>query len=55
VDEVVPEPQGGAHRDVRKMTLTLKERLVAYLAELDAIPIDQLLARRYERIRRIGA
>lgn len=55
VDEVVPEPQGGAHRDIRKMTLTLKDRLVSYLAELDSIPIDRLLALRYERVRRIGA
>jgi acetyl-CoA carboxylase carboxyl transferase subunit alpha len=55
VDEVVPEPQGGAHRDVRKMTNTLKDRLIAYLNELAAIPIDRLIARRYERVRRLGA
>ncbi len=55
VDEVIPEPKGGAHRDARRMALTLKDRIAAYLAELEGIPIDDLVERRYARIRRIGS
>jgi acetyl-CoA carboxylase carboxyl transferase subunit alpha len=50
VDEVVPEPLGGAHRDPTKMAQTLKARLVEHLADLADQGLDELLARRYKRI-----
>ncbi|MHC4937863.1 MAG: acetyl-CoA carboxylase carboxyltransferase subunit alpha [Planctomycetota bacterium] len=54
VDEVVPEPLGGAHRDPDEMIATLGKRIAELLAELREIPIDQLLDDRYARIRKLG-
>ena len=50
VDEVVPEPLGGAHRDYDGTAATVREKLAAYLAQLDELPREQLLAQRYERL-----
>jgi acetyl-CoA carboxylase carboxyl transferase subunit alpha len=55
VDEVVPEPLGGAHRDPAMMAGRLKQALFDTLAELDETPIDQLIESRYERILGFGA
>ncbi len=54
VDEVVPEPLGGAHRDVDKMSRTLKRALSAHVKELAQLSMDDLLARRYERLMGYG-
>jgi acetyl-CoA carboxylase carboxyl transferase subunit alpha len=55
VDQTIPEPMGGAHRDIEKMSATLKEYLISQLAELRAETIDDLLERRYERLMRYGS
>jgi acetyl-CoA carboxylase carboxyl transferase subunit alpha len=54
VDGVVPEPLGGAHRDVDELAETLKKTLQEQLSEIEAIPMDQLLAARYDRLRSYG-
>jgi acetyl-CoA carboxylase carboxyl transferase subunit alpha len=54
VDEVVPEPVGGAHRSPDEMIATLRGRIVALLDELGRIPLDDLVERRYERLRALG-
>ena len=54
VDEVIPEPLGGAHRDHRQMAVTLKGSLLENLKILSGIPTEELLERRYEKFRRIG-
>jgi acetyl-CoA carboxylase carboxyl transferase subunit alpha len=54
IDEAIPEPLGGAHRDHRQMAATLKGTLVKQLRQLTALPTDQLLERRYQKFRRIG-
>ncbi|MCA9019576.1 MAG: acetyl-CoA carboxylase carboxyl transferase subunit alpha, partial [Planctomycetaceae bacterium] len=54
VDEVIPEPLGGAHRDHFKMATTLKARLLEALQNLDNLSIPDLLERRYQRYRKIG-
>ena len=54
VDEVIPEPLGGAHRDHFKMATTLKSRLVEALQNLESLSTADLLERRYQRYRRIG-
>ncbi|MEZ6128198.1 MAG: acetyl-CoA carboxylase carboxyltransferase subunit alpha [Planctomycetaceae bacterium] len=54
VDEIIPEPLGGAHRNHRQMAMTLKGSLVDALQKLEGLPKDELLNRRYERFRRIG-
>jgi acetyl-CoA carboxylase carboxyl transferase subunit alpha len=54
VDAVVPEPLGGAHRDVDSMASTLKKTLLDAFAEIEPVPMDALLAERYERLRGFG-
>lgn len=54
VDEVIPEPLGGAHRDHRMMASTLKSTIVRNLRSLAQLPTQELLDRRYEKFRRIG-
>src|SRR5262245_6410043 len=54
IDDVIPEPLGGAHRDPRDMATTLKTYLLRYLRELRLKKPDQLLAARYEKFRRMG-
>jgi acetyl-CoA carboxylase carboxyl transferase subunit alpha len=54
VDAVVPEPLGGAHRDVDGMARSLRDTLIEALGELDAMSLDQLLAARYDRVRSYG-
>ncbi|RRQ23368.1 acetyl-CoA carboxylase carboxyltransferase subunit alpha [Guyparkeria sp. SCN-R1] len=54
VDEVIPEPCGGAHRDVPAMASSLKASLKkAVLAQIDR-PTQALLERRYERLMSYG-
>ncbi len=54
IDEIIPEPQGGAHRDVSAATQSVKESLVAALNKLDAMPMGDLLERRYQRLMSYG-
>jgi len=54
IDEIVPEPLGAAHRDPREMAITLERRIGRNLRELKQLPLDDLLAQRYEKIRRVG-
>ena len=54
VDETIPELLGGAHRDIDAMALKLKERLVSQLDRLQAVPIDELLDTRYQRLMSYG-
>ncbi|MFQ5844753.1 MAG: acetyl-CoA carboxylase carboxyl transferase subunit alpha, partial [Planctomycetota bacterium] len=54
VDEVVPEPLGGAHRSPEEMVAGLRERVEAALDGVAALDGDELLARRYERVRAYG-
>ncbi len=54
IDEVIPEPLGGAHRDIDAMAKGLKNALVRNLAELQSIPTMQLVEQRYKRIMSYG-
>ena len=54
MDEVIPEPLGGAHRHPQAMAEILKGKLIEYLDELVGVPIDQLLDRRYRKYRKMG-
>jgi acetyl-CoA carboxylase carboxyl transferase subunit alpha len=54
IDEIVPEPLGGAHRDPQGMAETLKNALVDAIAELKALPADELVRRRRERLLSVG-
>jgi acetyl-CoA carboxylase carboxyl transferase subunit alpha len=54
VDEIVPEPEGGAHRDYNSVAENLSRALRRTLKHISKIPIDELLKKRYEKFRRIG-
>lgn len=54
VDEVLPEPLGGAHRDADAMANTLAEALSRQLDVLCGLPTDELLAERNQRLRNYG-
>ena len=54
VDEVIDEPIGGAHRSPHGMALRLKEVVEQHLKEIEGVGIDELLALRYEKFRRMG-
>jgi acetyl-CoA carboxylase carboxyl transferase subunit alpha len=54
IDEVIPEPLGGAHHDHNAAIANLKAAITRHLHELCKIPIEQLLAERYQKFRRVG-
>ena len=54
LDDIIPEPLGGAHREHREMANTLKSYLVRYLRELAPLSVDELLEGRYQKFRRMG-
>jgi acetyl-CoA carboxylase carboxyl transferase subunit alpha len=54
VDEVIPEPLGGAHRDHREVAASLKTYLIHTVRQLKELSIDVLLDRRYDKYRKIG-
>ncbi len=54
IDGIIKEPVGGAHVDPEKAAKILRREILKHLKELEAIPIDELLAKRLEKYRRIG-
>jgi acetyl-CoA carboxylase carboxyl transferase subunit alpha len=55
VDEIIPEPLGGAHRDFLKMIATLKPRLLDQVNRLSEVPLNELLDKRYARLMSYGS
>jgi len=54
VDDVIPEPLGGAHQNQEAAITNLRDAIIRHLGELVKIPMDQLLEQRYEKFRRMG-
>src|SRR3984957_1962337 len=54
VDEIVPEPLGGAHTDMALTAANLKMHLLKHLEEILALPIAERLKKRYEKFRAHG-
>lgn len=54
VDEIIPEPLGGAHNDPAQTAETLKAQLLKHLKALKKIPLKKLQAERYEKFRAHG-
>ncbi len=54
VDQILPEPLGGAHRDVNATAETLAQALATVLDELAAISVDSLIAKRTARLMQYG-
>jgi acetyl-CoA carboxylase carboxyl transferase subunit alpha len=55
VDQTIPEPLGGAHRDMKGMAATLKEQLIEQVMRLQAMDLADLVERRYRRLMSHGA
>jgi acetyl-CoA carboxylase carboxyl transferase subunit alpha len=54
IDEVVPEPAGGAHNDPQQAASLLRPVLERNFAALLALPADELLRRRHEKLRKLA-
>ncbi len=54
IDEAIPEPLGGAHRDHRTMAATLKGTLLHQIRKLSQLSPQELLDRRYQKFRAVG-
>jgi acetyl-CoA carboxylase carboxyl transferase subunit alpha len=54
IDAVVPEPTGGAHNDYDSATALVDQALAQALAELSTLSVEELLAGRYDKFRRMG-
>ena len=54
IDQVIPEPLGGAHRDYDAIANTLKKTLLDNVLLLEQIPVPELLEKRYTRLMSFG-
>jgi len=54
VDEVVPEPEGGAHTDPARASHLLEQSIVRTLTELQRSPLRKTMKARYQKFRRMG-
>ena len=54
VDEIVPEPEGGAHRDYDSVAANVGRALRRALQPVSRVPIAELLEKRYQKFRRLG-
>lgn len=54
VDSTIPEPLGGAHRNIDLMAERIQQHLIEQLDALQSQPLDDLLARRYQRLMSYG-
>jgi acetyl-CoA carboxylase carboxyl transferase subunit alpha len=54
IDSIIPEPLGGAHRYPEAAITLVGEAIAQHLAELTSLPLDELLARRAAKFRRMG-
>lgn len=54
VDEIIPEPLGGAHKDVQQTIENVKKSIINNLSELINISKEELLKKRYQKYRQIG-
>lgn len=54
VDATIEEPKGGAHRDADLMAGRIRAHIVSQLDEMEQLPIEDLLAKRYQRLMSYG-
>ena len=54
VDEIIPEPEGGAHRDYDLVAANVGRALRQAVEQVSEIPIPELLEKRYQKFRRLG-
>lgn len=54
IDEIIPEPLGGAHKNKECSEINLKKAVLSSIQELKKIDMDTLLENRYNKYRKIG-
>ncbi len=54
VDQIIPEPLGGAHRDIDAMAKQLQQVLKRELTQLQKLPVSKLVEQRYQRYLAVG-
>ncbi|MBR0196549.1 MAG: acetyl-CoA carboxylase carboxyltransferase subunit alpha [Kiritimatiellae bacterium] len=54
IDEIVKEPAGGAQKNIKAACEYVKKSLKVALKELAAIPVDELVEKRYAKLRKMG-
>ena len=54
IDEIIPEPLGGAHRDPEKTAANLKAAIKKFLEETKSVSKERLLQKRYDKFRNMG-
>ena len=54
VDEIIPEPPGGAHKNPDQVAGNLKNTILKHVKELSSLSKDELIAKRYNKFRVIG-
>lgn len=54
VDDIIPEPLGGAHKDLKWMSKTMKETILKSLKELDKIKTEKRIEQRIEKFCSMG-
>jgi acetyl-CoA carboxylase carboxyl transferase subunit alpha len=54
VDDIVPEPLGGAHRDPKGMAMQLKEVILGHIRALRALPAEEMIRQRIEKFCAMG-
>jgi len=54
IDEIIPEPRGGAHKDPEQTALNIKERIIKHLEELKIVSPEEVVKKRYKKYREMG-
>ena len=54
IDQVIREPLGGAHRDIDKLAASIKSTLLESIDRLAALPVEELIQQRHQRLASIG-
>jgi acetyl-CoA carboxylase carboxyl transferase subunit alpha len=54
IDEIIPEPPGGAHQNAEETARHLGAAIERAISELTSLPVDKLTERRYQKFRRMG-
>lgn len=54
IDDIIDEPEGGAHENHEGMALSMKEKLLITLEELMQVSVDDLVEQRYNKFRKMG-
>ena len=54
IDDIIPEPEGGAQNDVHTVAETIRNNLLQYIQTFSTIQENELIERRYQKFRNIG-